>query len=295
MCIRDSNTSTREHPNSAFRDTRSPHAHHEAPPRHLTRTVRHHRPCPIHLHGALAPPSPDHIHLRTDPTSNTQEPAITPLHPHHGQHHLGDTIPTPQPHAPATTNTNPRSQEPPDSAPHPHSGITSKQTDSQDPSRPPNSAPPAQSTETRAPHTPRRPRALGGDDLDTPILPNRITPHHRITPCRSWATTQQPGFVAPPLENSPPTHTAACRNGPPASPPRTLSRDLPRRTARHQRTGPQPQATCHGQGSRRVTSPRDHLRPLAPPHHQQPQPKVTTWQPGHSVPHRHPTHDTGNR
>ena len=63
--------------------------------------------------------------------------------------------------------------EPPDSAPHPHqtSPSTNRLADS---SRPPNPDPPAQSAETQ--HLTRHVTPLGGNNLDTPTLPNRTHP-----------------------------------------------------------------------------------------------------------------------
>lgn len=127
---------------------------------------------------------------------------------------------------------------------HPHSGITSKQTDSHPPPRPPNSSPTREIRSKRGtPHTPRRPRSLGGDDLDTPTLPNRTHLTIRSLFSRE-AATEQPGLAAPPLWTRhsltlPPAETVHqhCRLEP------SSLENLPRRTTRHWRTGPQ--ATCH--------------------------------------------------
>lgn len=134
--------------------------------------------------------------------------------------------------------------KPPDSAPIRTQGSHPSKPTHTPPPRPPNSSPTREIRSKRGtPHTPRRPRSLGGDDLDTPTLPNRTHLTIRSLFSRE-AATEQPGLAAPPLWTRhsltlPPAETVHqhCRLEP------SSLENLPRRTTRHWRTGPQ--ATCH--------------------------------------------------
>lgn len=127
----------------------------------------------------------------------------------------GNTAPTPPPADP----DHPRSRNL--QTVHPiHTRRHPPQTDSQTPQ--------GHQTQTHPHNPPKRntshatsPRSVETTSTSLPCRTGHTPPQD--CPFRSWAATQQPNLVTPPLENSPPTHTAACRNGPPASPPRTFS------------------------------------------------------------------------
>lgn len=195
-----------------------------------------------------------------------------------------------QPLAPTITNKHqPTPSEPPDSAHHLYSGTHIQADQPADSSRPPNSAPPTQSAETRTPHRSRHPRTLSAETTSTlPALPD--TPHHPIALFGHGAITQQPGLVAPP-----PTPPLTYPSTP--VPPAHRASNLPREPSQTNGTPPAhgSESTCHeGQGVEGDESTRPPSTPCPTP------PPTTTTQgqlsqPGPTVPHRHPTHDTGNR
>lgn len=148
------------------------------------------------------------------------------------------------------------------------------------------------------PHNPPKRGHLTGHV--TPARSRRRRPRHS-PPCRTHPTTRLPFSVMGQSHNNP---ALSHRHQPRHSPthphrshqhtaPRTFLGNLLRRTARHRRTGRSRRA-MKGQGVEGDESTRPPSTPCPTP------PPTTTTQgqlsqPGPTVPHRHPTHDTGNR
>ena len=211
-------------------------------------------PLTTHLHGTLAPLQPGHIHLRGNPTPDTQEPAITPPHPHHGQHHLG----TPSP-LHTSTHRPPQARQP-----------TSTRSRG-----PPTIKPLTRRTHQKPPHRRRAPN-------QTPAVPfpthrPRITVNHRRE--RAQAVPHPPERTSTPLtphhrstkgtpQGLKPNPPGRDHRPPPTTPP---TRRLPghcRYPSLNPTTGPSTQGTTDHRREQAQTAPTSQQPPLPLHSHQ---------------------------
>ena len=245
-----------------MRHPSTPHANGQAssPPPPITSTSRNPRTNPTRPHPLEGRPQPA-----------IQEPAITPLYSHHGQHHLGapSPLPTPQPHAPATTGDN----QPAVPAQGIHQPRDLPREEPTPPAPLPQITPPQLPTGRGRSPTSHPLKTTSQHPSSSPTCPptHQKPPHRRYTPSRT-----RPGPHLQPIGHVPPSTIDVSGHRPPSTHTRKNQHPL---TPHHRSTKDTPQ------GLKPNPPGRDH-RP--PPHNPTRSPPVIA-----GIPRHHRTQHSG--